>query len=172
MKRFIPDYYCKNIFEVPLSFYKDNSIKYILSDLDNTLDGYNILYPTPRVFKLVNDLKKEGIELIIASNNHEPRVKDYSVPLGVKYLYETGKPFARKINKFLETNNISKENVILIGDQLMTDVQCGKNAEIKVVLTDKIVKKDQPVTRFNRIFDNFLRKRMRKKGILQDREVK
>ena len=50
MKKLIPDFYCKNIFEIPLSFYKDNSIKYILSDLDNTLDGYNILYPTPRVF--------------------------------------------------------------------------------------------------------------------------
>ena len=65
MKRLIPDYYCKSIFDIPLSFFKDNNIKYVFSDLDNTLDGHNIYYPTPRVFKLVNDLKKEGISIIV-----------------------------------------------------------------------------------------------------------
>ena len=73
---------------------------------------------------------------------------------------------------YISKNNLIKENVVLIGDQLLTDVQCGKNAKIKVVLTDRIVPIDQPVTRINRIFDNFFRKRMRKKGILQNREVK
>ena len=71
MKRLIPYYYCKSIFDIPLSFFKDNNIKYVFSDLDNTLDGHNIYYPTPRVFKLVNDLKKEGISIIVFSNNKE-----------------------------------------------------------------------------------------------------
>ena len=172
MKRLIPDYYCKSIFDIPLSFFKENNITHIFSDLDNTLDAYDIFYPTPRVFKLVNDLKKEGLTLIIISNNHEKRVKDYSVPLGVDYMYESGKPFKKKILKYISNNNLSKENVILVGDQLLTDVQCGKNAKVKVVLTDRIVSRDQPVTRINRIIDNFFRKRMRKKGILQNREVK
>lgn len=172
MKRLIPTYFCKSIFDIPLSFFKDNNIKYIFTDLDNTLDGYDILYPTPRVFKLVADFKNAGLEIVILSNNHEERVKNYSAPLGVKYMYHTGKPFPKKILKYIEDNNIDKNEVILIGDQIITDVQAGNNAKIKVMLTDKIVPQDQPVTRFNRIADNFFRKRMRKKGILQNREVK
>ena len=107
MKRLIPDYYCKSIFDIPLSFYKANNIKYIFTDLDNTLDGYDILYPTPRVFKLIGDLKKENLEIVILSNNHEERVKNYSAPLEVKYMYHTGKPFPKKILKYLEENSIS-----------------------------------------------------------------
>ena len=57
MKRLIPDYYCKSIFDIPLSFFKENNITHIFSDLDNTLDAYDIFYPTPRVFKLVNDFR-------------------------------------------------------------------------------------------------------------------
>lgn len=172
MRNFYPDYYCKSIFDIPHEFYSKNNIKYIFSDLDNTLDGYDILYPTKRVFEFVDQIKKLGINLIILSNNHEERVKNYSEPLNVKYMFHTGKPFAKKILKYIKENNINKNEVIMVGDQLMTDVQAGKNAKIKVILTDKIVPQDQPVTRFNRIFDNFLRKRMRKKGILQQREVK
>ena len=74
--------------------------------------------------------------------------------------------------KYIADNNIDINQVILIGDQLMTDVIAGKNAKIKVLLTEKIVPQDQPVTRINRIADNFFRKRMKKKGILQSREVK
>ena len=172
MKRLIPDFYCKSIFDVPLSFFKENNIKYVFSDLDNTLDGYNILYPTPRVFKLVSDLKKEGISLIVFSNNKESRVKDYAAPLNVNYMFRSGKPFKNKILKYLDDNQIDKEHVIIIGDQLITDVQVGNNADIKVMLTDVIINKDQFITRFNRLVDNFLRKRMLKKGILQSKEVK
>ena len=172
MKRLIPNYYCKSIFDIPLSFFKENNIKYIFTDLDNTLDGFDILYPTPRVFKLIEDFKREGLEVVILSNNHEERVKDYSAPLGVKYMYHTGKPFPKKILKYIQDNSIDKNQVVMIGDQIITDVQAGRNAKIKVILTDKIVPQDQPVTKINRIADNFLRNRMRKKGILQNREVK
>ena len=40
------------------------------------------------------------------------------------------------------------------------------------MLTDTIVQSDQFVTRFNRFIDNIFRKRMKKKGILQAKEVK
>ena len=56
MKRFRPDYYCKSIFDIPISFYKKLNIKYIFSDLDNTLDQYDILIPSKRVMELKTKL--------------------------------------------------------------------------------------------------------------------
>ena len=82
-------------------------------------------------------------------------------------MYESGKPFKKKILKYISNNNLNKENVILVGDQLLTDVFCGNNAKIRVILTDPIVKKDQWTTRFNRLLDRPLRKRLRKKGVLE-----
>lgn len=159
----LPDYYATNIFEVPISFFKQNGFNYILCDLDNTLDTYDTLKPSSKVYELLNKLKKENLELIIISNNKGKRVSNYALTLGVKYLSSTCKPFGGKLKKFLLANDLPFEQCILCGDQLITDIPCGKNAGIKTMLFDPISKKDQFTTRFNRLIDKPKRKRLIKK---------
>ena len=69
LTRYIPDFYAQNIFDVPVSFFKEHNIKIILSDLDNTLDSYKILIPSSRVVELKNKLNENNIELVLISNN-------------------------------------------------------------------------------------------------------
>lgn len=172
LKRYIPSFYAQNIFNVPLSFFKEHNIKVVLSDLDNTLDSYKVLIPSPRVVELKNKLNEQNIELVIISNNKEKRIKPYANSLGVKYLYSSGKPFGRKINAFIQKNNYRKEDILMVGDQLMTDVIASKRVNVKMLLTEPIVKEDQPCTRINRIRDKIVRKRLKKRQILQNLEVK
>ena len=172
LTRYIPDFYAQNIFDVPVSFFKEHNIKIILSDLDNTLDSYRILIPSSRVVELKNKLNENNIELVLISNNKEKRIKPYATRLGVKYLYSSGKPFGKKIIKFIEKNGFSKENILMVGDQLMTDVLASKRVKVKMLLTEPIVKEDQPCTRINRIRDKFARKKLKKRQILQNLEVK
>ena len=84
LTRYIPDFYAQNIFDVPVSFFKEHNIKIILSDLDNTLDSYKILIPSSRVVELKNKLNENNIELVLISNNKEKRIKPYATRLGVK----------------------------------------------------------------------------------------
>ena len=56
----------------------------------------------------------------------------------------------------------------MIGDQIVTDISCANGAKVKSVLTEKLVPEDQPTTRFNRLFDNPLRKKLKKKNLLKD----
>lgn len=156
----IPNYYAKNIFEVPLSFFKKNGFKYLLCDLDNTLDTYDTLTPSERVIKFHESLKKEGLELIIISNNREKRVKPYAEVLNCLYLYSTRKPFGKKLKRFLKEHNLDESECILCGDQLITDIPCGLRAGVKTLLLDPISKKDQWTTHFNRILDKPKRKRL------------
>ena len=172
LKRFIPTFYSKSIFDVPLDFYKKNNIKIVFTDLDNTLDSYKVMSPSQRVIELFNIYKENGIDLVIISNNTKDRIHDYANALNSKYLSGSKKPFKGKINKFIKQNQFIKDEIFLIGDQLVTDVQAGINLKIKVMLTEPIVKEDQPFTRFNRMLDRIIRKKLRKKGILKEREVK
>ena len=114
-----------------------------------------------------NKLNKEGIELVIVSNNKEKRKGIYCTLLGVKGIFSCRKPFKKRISLFIKKLNYRKEEVILVGDQLLTDVQCGKNAKIKVILTEPIVKKDQWTTKFNRLIDKPIRKHLKNKGYLE-----
>ena len=172
MKRFEPDFYAKDIFSIDVSFYIEHGIKCVLSDLDNTLDAFDKLDPSQRVIDLKNKLNKEGIELVIVSNNKEKRKGIYCSKLGVKGIFSCRKPFKKKISLFIKKLNYQKEEVVLIGDQLLTDVQCGKNAEIKVILTEPIVKKDQWTTKFNRLIDKPIRKHLKKNGYLERVRIK
>ena len=172
MKRFRPDYYCKSIFDIPISFYKKLNIKYIFSDLDNTLDKYDILIPSKRVMELKTKLLEAGIVLCITSNNRAERKDIYCKRLGVRGIFSCRKPGKKKILSFIEMLNIKKEEVIIVGDQILTDVGCGKSADIKVCLTDPITDKDQWTTKFNRLIDRPIRKHLRKKGILKEVEIK
>ena len=117
-------------------------------------------------------MNDNNIELVLISNNKEKRIKPYATRLGVKYLYSSGKPFGKRIIKFIEKNGFSKENILMVGDQLMTDVLASKRVKVKILLTEPIVKEDQPCTRINRIRDKFVRKKLKKRQILQNLEVK
>ncbi len=170
--KLIPNYYVKNIYEIPISFFKENNIKFILCDLDNTLDAYDVYTPCKKALKLKEELIKENIKIFIISNNKGKRVENYAKNLGVKYLSSSNKPFAFKINRFIKEQNINKEETVLIGDQLLTDIKAGLRVGIKTVLCDKLVDRDQFTTRFNRLIDNPLRKRYKRKGLLKYVEFK
>ena len=168
LKRFIPFAHAKSIFEIDFSFYQKIGIKYVFADLDNTLDSYKQATPLDKAKALKEGLTKLGIELIIVSNNTGARVQKYSKELGVRHFSSLAKPFSFKLRKIMKTANIKPEEVVMIGDQTVTDISCANGAKIKSILTDKLVEEDQPTTRFNRLFDKPLRKKLAKKNLLKD----
>ena len=170
-KRFIPDAYAKSIFNVDVNFYIKHHFKTILVDLDNTLDSYKSSSPSTRVIMLKEELASHNIEMIIISNNKEKRVNPYASKLGVRYLFSTRKPFTKRLLNFMNENNISKENTIIIGDQLVTDVRMAKKAGVFCLLCDPIVKEDQWTTHFNRLIDRPIRHYLKKHKLLKCWEV-
>ena len=62
--------------------------------------------------------------------------------------------------------------VMLVGDQLITDVLAARGAHIRVLLTEKVVKEDQWTTHINRLLDRPIRKHLNKKGKLPDWRTK
>lgn len=168
LKRFIPFAHAESIYAIDLSFYKKLGIKYVFADLDNTLDSYKQATPLEKAIKLKEELTKLGIELIIVSNNTGARVQKYSKELGVRHFSSLAKPFSFKLKKIMKRANIKPEEVVMIGDQTVTDISCANGAKVKSILTDKLVKEDQPTTRFNRLFDKPIRRKLEKKNLLRD----
>lgn len=170
-EKYIPDAYAKSIFDVDINFFIKHNFKTILVDLDNTLDSYKASSPSTRVIMLKEALALHNIEMIIISNNKERRVNPYASKLGVRYLFSTRKPFTKRLLKFMDENNISKNDTIVIGDQLVTDVIMAKKAKIFCLLCDPIVKEDQWTTHFNRLIDRPIRRHLKKHKLLKSWEV-
>lgn len=166
MSLFVPFAVASNIFEIDVSFYEKHKIKYILCDLDNTLDAYYEKTPTIAAKNYFEMLKQHGIELIVVSNNSNQRVSLYANDLGARYIARAGKPFIRKTKKFLNDNKIDFDLCLAIGDQVFTDIVYSNRLKIKSILCDNLVSKDQFVTKINKSFDKFFRKSLKKKNKL------
>lgn len=67
-------------------------------------------------------MKEHGIKVTIVSNNNERRVKLFSEPLGIPFIYKARKPMGKAFNRAVRNMELKKEDCVVIGDQLLTDV--------------------------------------------------
>ena len=167
-KKYIPFAYASSLYEIDVVFFKKLNIKTILTDLDNTLDSYKVKMPSKEALALIKKFKEQGIEFIIVSNNYHHRVEPYAKALGVKMTSMNMKPWAFKINKLLALEGMKKEETILVGDQLLTDIVAGNKAKIKTILVKPLTDIDQNFTKIRRIFEKPKIKRLRKLNLLRD----
>lgn len=166
LKIFKPYVSAKNVYEIDINFFIKNNIKYVICDLDNTLEAFYTKQPSEQAHKLFNDFKKAGIKFYIVSNNKMKRVKEYADILGCEYISEARKPLKNKTKKFINLNKINTEQCIIIGDQVLTDIVLANRLKIKSILCENLVEKDQLCTKINKFFDKNIRKKLIKKGEL------
>lgn len=159
-----PDYYFHSIHDVPVSFYLENGIKGILFDIDNTLEPYATELPGEKTLKLFGTLAENNIKVAIISNNHEPRVKAFCEPLGVVYSYDSGKPSSKKIHAAMKTLGLEKEETVLVGDQLFTDMWACSNSGIRGIFVDRINSDESFLIKLKRILEIPFVKNIKKKG--------
>lgn len=167
VKKLIPDYYFKSIYDIPYGTLYAEGIRLILTDLDNTLISYKEKQPDERLRMWKQRLTAMGLEIIIVSNSRKERVKGFAEALGVPCVKFSTKPLKRGIRKAIRktaSKPYGREEILLMGDQLMTDVFGGKRCGLKVALIEAVDKKSDTLpTRFNRRLERFFLKRIKKK---------
>ena len=120
--------HASSIYSIDMSFYKKHDIRFLLIDLDNTLDSYKNPLPSENAINLINKLKENGITTFVISNNSKKRVKKYCTALNIGFLSRSFKPLMRKTKKFIKNNQIDIEHLAFVGDQIMTDVRLDRKS--------------------------------------------
>lgn len=172
MKKFYPTMYQKTIHDIDYQKLKKRGICCLLFDLDNTialLDQEKLEKNTKKLFeKLEKDFK-----LIIVSNSPKKRVEYYAKILNCDYESFALKPLTIKYRKIRKKYHYKKEEMAMIGDQLITDILAGNKMTSCTVLVEPLGKKDLKITSLNRflekhIFNYFKRKNKMEKGVYYD----
>lgn len=166
-KKFIPTYTFKSILDIPLEELKEKGVKLFLSDLDNTLISYAESMPNEKSFEFKRRIDELGFEFIVVSNSRKERVNKFCDAFGCPCVKFSTKPLKRGIKKAINkvaSKKYAPNEVILIGDQILTDVlganRCGINSGL-VLPVD--IKTDKRPTRFNRFFEQLILNRIKKK---------
>ncbi|MGM9969371.1 MAG: YqeG family HAD IIIA-type phosphatase [Anaeroplasma sp.] len=167
VKKMIPDYCFKSIYEIPFTKLYEDGIRLILTDLDNTLISYKETMPNEKLFELKETIQRLGFELIIVSNSRKERVDNFSKKFDVPYVKFSTKPLKRGIKKAIykvAKASYNRNEIILLGDQIMTDILGANRCKIKSCLIHPIDKAtDISTTKFNRKLEKFFLKRIKRK---------
>ena len=150
IKRLYPKFYLKSIFEIDSEALKNQGIKGLIFDIDNTLVPYDEAYPASEIIAFFEKLKKEGFQICLASNNTEDRVVKFNENLKVFAIHKSGKPRRRGLYKAMELMNLRKEEVAMVGDQIFTDVLAGNRAGVLSILVVPVSEKDEWITKIKR----------------------
>lgn len=158
----MPDIRVRSAYALPFALLKQEGIKVILFDMDNTLASFYETFEdvASRALALKEECLKEGFLFAIASNGQGHRVKAFAQGLKVPFFPMMMKPFSFRLRKLLKEQKWKKEEVCLVGDQLMTDCKAAKGAGILFCLSDPLVKEEPFFTRINRFFEKGKRKRI------------
>jgi HAD superfamily phosphatase (TIGR01668 family) len=72
------------------------------------------------------------------------------------------KPFCRGINVAQRKLGIEKEEMVMVGDQLMTDILAANRSGIRSILVKPVVESDSFITKFNRACERRILKKLAK----------
>ena len=167
MNYFFPDVYQKSIYTINYEKLKENGIKCLLIDLDNTCVPYTDRTPTKKLKKHFDKLLDIGFKVIIFSNSPKERLIPFKRILNVDCCPKAGKPRKTKFFKILKTYNYDLSEVAIIGDQLVTDIYGGNKVGIMTILVNPISNIDMPFTKIHRYIEKKKIEKMTRKGIFK-----
>lgn len=166
MKNLIPDLHVDSIYDIDMQALKQRGVKGIITDLDNTLIEWDRPQATPRLMEWLNRLKQEGFQVIVVSNNNQVRVSAFADPIGIPYIHAAKKPTRTPFQDAVQRLGLSPKEIVVIGDQMFTDVLGGNRSGLYTILVVPVAQTDGFFTRFNRGLERVALSWLRKKGLI------
>jgi hypothetical protein len=118
-----PSQVVSDIYQIDFGKLKNQGIRALILDIDDTLIPREVNDVSPRVFEWVEERKGEGFRLCLTSNSRHPlRVKYIGDTLKLPAMSLGFKPLPFAFLRSLDVLNAKPENTAMIGDQLFMDI--------------------------------------------------
>ena len=146
----IPDYILSNYGEVTPEFLSSLGVRGLLIDIDNTLAPYEQPTADEHHRAWFEALDAAGIRTALISNNHRDRVDEFNATLSREAYWHSAKPLGRTFKRVMKGWGLSREQVAVLGDQLLTDALGAKALGLRVIIVPPIRDKKTAFVRFKR----------------------
>lgn len=151
-----PTWFIKHFTQITVDFLKENDITTIFTDIDNTVVEWDEPNASDALKQWVTQLTQANIAVVLVSNNNERRIQMVANDLQVPYVYPALKPLHKGLQQAQQLTQAQKANIVMIGDQLLTDVLGAGTFGIRTILVQPLKQSDAFKTRINRFFERIL----------------
>ena len=124
----LPGYTASSVFDIDYKKLYAMGYRGLMFDIDNTLvhHGDDSTPEVDALFKRIHDI---GFSVLMLSNNSEERILRFLKNIDALYIADAQKPDPASYEKALDMLGLKRNQVVMIGDQLFTDIRganrCG-----------------------------------------------
>ncbi|MDD3396032.1 MAG: YqeG family HAD IIIA-type phosphatase [Acidaminococcaceae bacterium] len=168
---FCPDFRYNKISDINELWLREHGIDTIILDVDNTLLPYNADKPQAENIVWIKQLRSAGVRMILLSNNGGQRLEKICAEVGVSSISWAAKPLSLGFKRALHAlRQRDKKSVLVIGDQLLTDVLGAKSMGLKVAWVETLSRKEFVLTGLTRKVEHMLVNKLVQKGMMPTKE--
>jgi len=143
--------------EMPWDRLSEEGIKTALIDFDNTLGPDHATEPEEFSYKCIEKIKKQGIRCCLVSNAKSDRSAKIAEMLGISCVTFAKKPTTSGVLKAISLMESAKEECVMVGDQIFTDVIAGNMSGVRTFMVERLHKKESWYISVKRPFEWIVR---------------
>ena len=133
LKQYYPYAYVPDVFHIDYEALYRQGIRGIMFDIDNTLVHHGA-DSTPEIDALLRHIQSLGIKTLMLSNNSEERIQRFLKNIDSLYVYEAEKPAPQGYLRGVKLLELPKEQIVVVGDQIFTDIVGANRAGLASIL--------------------------------------
>ena len=157
-----PSYFINSVLEISPEFLKQNSLKSIFIDIDDTLTEHGSPIIDKKVTDWINLITSSDIKIILVSNNFKNRVEKFAQKISLPFVYFSCKPLPIGFIGALRKANVKKNEAVVVGDQLFTDILGANLFGIKSILVEPRSKSKTLFLKIKRFIEKPIKKHILK----------
>lgn len=159
-----PEYLFSGAAAITPEFLQEKGITALVLDVDNTLTGHDSQQLPPAIRDWLDRMRAAGIQLAIASNNNEERVRPFAQSIGLDYVAMSCKPLTFGLARARKKFEVPRRQMAIVGDQLFTDRLAGTLYGIPALVVLPMYEDFKKGIRFKRRLEKPFLARYFKKG--------
>lgn len=131
---FLPDAMFTRATAVTPEYLKEQGIRALVLDVDNTLTGHGSQELPEDIAAWLEEMRAAGVGMMIVSNNFEKRVAPFADKIGLSHVSFSCKPSPVGFWRARRRLGVTKEQMALVGDQIFTDAVGANLYGIRMLL--------------------------------------
>lgn len=156
---FKPKWWLKSVLDIDEKFIRENHLRGLILDLDNTLSMHGSPAAEQGVTEWLAQMRGMGMKMMVLSNNTKKRVAPLAKELGLDYISFGCKPLTVGVSRALRKMRLPRKSVALVGDQIFTDIIGGNLRGVNTVLVEPFHLEDKKSFKLKRKLESAVFKR-------------
>ena len=129
-----PDHQFITLSMISMEWLRENQIKGLILDLDNTIISEDDRYLSLGVESWLQQVQDSGTQIFLVSNGkREARFINWKERLYLPGIHKARKPFKSGFKRALRSMNLHPHDVMVIGDSLHTDILGAKISHLRCI---------------------------------------